>query len=295
VSASPRQWRYRRKLTLAFRRANDGWIAGLRRYDAPDEVFQLVDCPITDESVITVWKAVLANQHLLPRARELRGAVRALADGFSFTLEGGQRWPGSARFLHAIPSLAELWWIPDGGSRRLVQSRGTSQAGASFVQVNPHVSDQLRAWVMTLASALRPGTAVDAYAGTGDIAVALAQDGVRVVAIERDAESARIAGSRLPQGSSAVASAVETALPAALPAELVVLNPPRAGIDGRVAELLNAQRDKPKAIVYVSCNPATLARDVRRLSGYRIRSLRGFDMFPQTAHVETVCELVPAA
>ena len=50
----------------------------------------------------------------------------------------------------------------------------------------------------------------------------------------------------------------------------------------------------PRAILYVSCNPATLARDLARLDRYRIESLVTFDMFPQTAHVETVCELVPA-
>jgi tRNA/tmRNA/rRNA uracil-C5-methylase (TrmA/RlmC/RlmD family) len=49
----------------------------------------------------------------------------------------------------------------------------------------------------------------------------------------------------------------------------------------------------PRAIVYVSCNPATLARDVARLPGWRIAHLESFDMFPQTAHVESVCELVP--
>jgi 23S rRNA (uracil1939-C5)-methyltransferase len=48
----------------------------------------------------------------------------------------------------------------------------------------------------------------------------------------------------------------------------------------------------PRAIIYISCNPATLARDLRRIPGFRVHSLRGFDMFPQTAHVETVCELV---
>jgi tRNA/tmRNA/rRNA uracil-C5-methylase (TrmA/RlmC/RlmD family) len=46
-------------------------------------------------------------------------------------------------------------------------------------------------------------------------------------------------------------------------------------------------------VIYVSCDAATLARDVARLPGFRVASLRAFDMFPQTAHVETVCELVP--
>jgi 23S rRNA (uracil1939-C5)-methyltransferase len=51
----------------------------------------------------------------------------------------------------------------------------------------------------------------------------------------------------------------------------------------------------PRHLVYVSCNPATLARDVARLPGFRVESVTAFDMFPQTAHVETVCELVPEA
>jgi 23S rRNA (uracil1939-C5)-methyltransferase len=88
---------------------------------------------------------------------------------------------------------------------------------------------------------------------------------------------------------------VEEALPATLPADAVLLNPPRAGIDAKVAEALEETSQRPRVIVYISCNPATLARDLSRLPSYRIESLVAFDMFPQTAHVETVCELVPAA
>ena len=73
----------------------------------------------------------------------------------------------------------------------------------------------------------------------------------------------------------------------------MLLNPPRAGVDKRVTETLEAEAAHLRAIVYVSCTPATLARDLARLPSYRIESLRGFDMFPQTAHVETVCELRP--
>ncbi|MHB1224383.1 MAG: class I SAM-dependent RNA methyltransferase, partial [Gemmatimonadaceae bacterium] len=80
-------------------------------------------------------------------------------------------------------------------------------------------------------------------------------------------------------------------LPEFLPADVVILNPPRAGVDERVTTALAAR--PPRAVLYVSCNPATLARDVARLPGYRVASLRAFDMFPQTAHVETVCELIP--
>jgi tRNA/tmRNA/rRNA uracil-C5-methylase (TrmA/RlmC/RlmD family) len=72
------------------------------------------------------------------------------------------------------------------------------------------------------------------------------------------------------------------------------LNPPRAGVDAYVTATLEAEAGHVRGVIYVSCNPATLARDLARLPSYRIESLRAFDMFPQTAHVETVCELRPA-
>lgn len=306
VEPSEKTFRYRRKLTLALRHRDGGWIAGLHRFDAPGEVFAIEDCPITDERVVRVWAAVMSNAHFLPAAAELRGAVRTLPAAFSFTLEGGHHWPAHGALFEAVPDLGELWWQPEGASRRLLSSRasgdpagaaqaGAAQAGASFVQVNPAVAATLQAWVLSLAAAMQPKTVVDAYAGTGDLAVELAARGARVIAIDADRDAARVAGARLPDGSRAIAAPVERALRKALPAELVILNPPRAGVDLHVAELLNAQAPKPRAVVYVSCNPATLARDIRRLSGYLVRSVRAFDMFPQTAHVETVCELVPAA
>ena len=295
VAPSTQQWRYRRKLTLALRHRDGRWIAGLRRYDAPDDVFELADCPITDEEVVRHWRSVMEHQALLPNGRELRGAVRLLDSGFSFTLEGPDRWPGSARFFDAIPALSELWFIPGGRGRRRLNTRlPASAAGASFTQVNPDVAATLRGWVQSLAERIGPRTVVDAYAGTGDLAAALARPGTTVTAIEIDPDAARVAAGRLPDGSRAIARSVEAALPDALPADLIILNPPRGGIHPKVAEQLR-EDGAARAVIYVSCNPATLARDIRRMERFRVRSLRGFDMFPQTAHVETVCELVPAA
>ncbi len=75
-----------------------------------------------------------------------------------------------------------------------------------------------------------------------------------------------------------------------LPADLVILNPPRAGVAAEVADALVAAR--AERILYVSCNPATLARDLKRLSpAYTLVGIRSFDLFPQTAHVESVAEL----
>jgi 23S rRNA (uracil1939-C5)-methyltransferase len=163
--------------------------------------------------------------------------------------------------------------------------------------VNPAVAEALRAYVVARALAYAPATAVDAYAGAGDTAAALAERGVRVAALEIDPEAAAFAADRLPAGSRSLVGSVEARLPDALPADVVVLNPPRGGLHERVPALLEAAagtEGAPRALVYVSCNPATLARDLGRLPSYTVRAVAGFDMFPQTAHVETVCELIPA-
>jgi 23S rRNA (uracil1939-C5)-methyltransferase len=288
------------------RRAGGRWSAGLRAHDDPDAVFALVDCPITDERVVAAWRDVLGAAEHLPRdARELRGAVRLLDAGDGpaaavFSLEGGGEWPGAARFFDALPALAALWWQPGGGRRRLLHDRrGDGAPGASFVQVNPGVAARLADDVVATVLAHAPASFVDAYAGAGDVAVRVAAAGVRVSAIEWDAEAAAYAGERLPAGSRAQAARVEDALPGALPADVVLVNPPRAGLDAAVTAALEraaagAFGAAPRALVYVSCNPATLARDLARLPSYRLRRVQPYDMFPQTAHVETLVELVPA-
>ena len=172
--------------------------------------------------------------------------------------------------------------------------RDKGEPGASFVQVNPEVAAKLEGFVVDAVMAHAPATVVDGYSGSGDVALALAARGVRVVAIELDAEASAWAASRLPAGSRAVTARVEDAIRNVLPADMVILNPPRGGVDARVTAALMTPSLAPRAIVYVSCDPATLARDLSRLPGWRIARLTAFDMFPQTAHVETVCELVPA-
>jgi 23S rRNA (uracil1939-C5)-methyltransferase len=283
VVASPLVWRYRSKLTLAMRRHGDRWIAGLHPYDDPNAVFPLTDCPITDESVLAVWRDILAADRWLPPVASLRGSVRDA----TLSLEGGPRhWATHAEFFAAVPSLAELWW--DG---HLLHRRDATSLGVSFSQINTSLASSLRADVIDRAWRYAPTHVVDAYAGRGEVAAALAQRGAQVTAIEVDDAASAHTRSTLPPGSRALTGRVEDLLAESLPADVAILNPPRTGVHDRVTELL-AQPEGPAAIIYVSCDPATLARDVSRLTPYRISSVRAFDMFPQTAHVETVCELV---
>lgn len=297
IQASENEWRYRIKLTLALQRTSGGeWRAGLHPYDDPSSIFALADCPITDSRVVSTWREILTRSNFFPAVQSLRGSVRITGDGPVFVMMGAARWPNADGLFATVPSLAAMWWENESGLRRLMGDRRATRTlqapAASFAQVNPAVASELRAHVLATVGAHSPRHVIDAYSGAGDTAVALAKAGARVTAIELDSDAARWCALRLPEGSTSVRARVEEALPSALPVDAVVLNPPRAGTDARVTEALGLHR--PSVIVYVSCNPATLARDISRLPGYRIASLLAFDMFPQTAHVETVCELVPA-
>ena len=295
VAASDSPWRYRRKLTLHLRRISGRWIAGLHPYDDPAAVFDLRDCPITDERVLAVWAELRPAFDLLPRVPALRIAVRLVEQGAAATVEGGNAWPTSERFFAAAPSLIELWWKPDERTVHRVATRAAgNQAGASFTQVNARVASELREHVLSRVREYAPTRVVDAYAGTGATAIPLARDGRTVVAIEWDRSAVDQLRELLTPPSSAIAGRVEDHLAAQLPADVVLLNPPRVGVDASVTTALEMSGMQPRALLYVSCDPATLARDLSRLPSYRLVALRGYDMFPQTAHVETVCELVPA-
>ncbi len=287
-------WRYRRTLTLAIRRDGARTWGGLRAFDDPEAVFDLRDCLITDERVLSAWRDVLVAARGLPDAPRLRGTVRWIDDRALFVLEGGTEWPRLPEFLAAVPALAAVWWQAEGKRRRLVADRRPSEVpGASFVQVNAGIAARMQADVVELVLAHAAQHVVDCYSGSGDTAVALEARGVRVTAVELDEEATAWAARALQAPSRAIAARVEDVLARLLPADVVILNPPRAGVDARVTTVLRER--PPRAIVYVSCDPATLARDVARLEGWRVASLRCYDMFPQTAHVETVCELVPEA
>lgn len=293
ITGSPQEWRYRAKLTLGIRRRGDGWIAGLHPFDDPGRIFALADCPISDRRVVSTWRDVLGAAGFFPDVPALRGSVRWTDAGAVFTLEGARRWPWAREFFDAVPSLAALYWEPAEGDRQLVADRREQHApAASFAQVNPAVAALMFQHVLGQVTSYAPGTVIDAYAGVGALSTTLASRGISATAIELDADAAGHAATHLAAPSRAIAGRVEDVLAEVPQADVVVVNPPRAGLHERVPALL-AREPLPRAVVYVSCDPATLARDLARLPHFRIASLHAFDMFPQTAHVETVCTLIP--
>jgi len=167
---------------------------------------------------------------------------------------------------------------------------------ASFFQVNPVQAGVLCRQVLEYAALQGRETVIDAYCGTGTISLFLAERARRVLGIEvveaavRDArKNAALNGANNVEFSVGLA---ERVLPdmakQGIKADVVVLDPPRAGCDRRVLETVINMA--PPKLIYVSCDPGTLARDLERLTGqgFQVEEVQPIDMFPHTAHVETV-------
>ena len=177
-----------------------------------------------------------------------------------------------------------------------VRGREFAVAEDGFWQVHPGAPEVLVDTVLDQLSP-RPGeSALDLYAGVGLFARFLLDAvgaGGRVVAVEADRRAATNAVANCPDAEVRTGP-VERVLATAYdePFDLVVLDPPRTGAKRKVVTQVAARR--PRAVAYVACDPAALARDVAIFAeyGYRLDALRAFDLFPMTSHVECVAHLV---
>jgi 23S rRNA (uracil1939-C5)-methyltransferase len=166
----------------------------------------------------------------------------------------------------------------------------------AFFQINQELLPQLLQYALAHAAG---ETALDLYSGVGLFAVPLGRRFVRVVAVESNATATRFAKRNIESAgldnvnvvTATVSDWIRSTTHRTKRVDFVLLDPPRAGAESAVIKgIVDLQ---PSKICYVSCDPATLARDLKKLvaGGFNIQSLRGFDMFPQTHHVETVVHL----
>ncbi len=297
VLPSPRAFGYRGTLTLAVEGRGRRRTVGLHRLgDA--RVFALDRCEIAREPLTALWVALRAAAGALPEGDEVRVVLRATPEGALHVLvRGGERaWAGAPAMAAAAAAAglaATVWWQPDGGAVRHMAGPDADSAAITFEQVNAAVAAALRADVL---EAVPAGAArvLDLYAGAGEVGLELAARGAEVVTVELDHRAVRWTEARAAERGlrvRAVAGKVEDAIAGLLPADVAVLNPPRTGLEAAVTAALRAAA--PRRLVYVSCDPATLARDLGRLGATadRLTGVRAYDMFPQTSHVETLVVL----
>ena len=172
-----------------------------------------------------------------------------------------------------------------------------SWSAGCFSQVNPAQNQQLIQLVCELAGNVQARTILDLYGGMGNFSIPLALCGGTVTGIEWNSESikwaeinAEAAGITASFFAADVADSLRQLVNDRAQVDLIVLDPPRKGIAGAAALL---PKLNPEKIIYISCDPATLARDLATISrkGYGLSKLIPVDMFPQTHHIESIALL----
>lgn len=305
VVPSPSEFGYRHRLKLRVEQRRVGFLAG-----GTHELVPVEDCllaapalsafiPAAAELVCSLRTSVRRIEIILaePDSDQIVVAVEAEGAWFAGDDDACSDWLARTPLVRGIVLSGRRWRRTYGDDRITIAPEPdlplSIRAGA-FSQVNPSANQALVATVLNLAAARQGLRVIDLYAGAGNLSLPLARRGALVWAVERQrlaVEDGRTNAQRLGLGecrfllrSAAQATAALAARSA--PADLAVINPPRSGAAEVIPPLL---RLAPARLIYVSCNPSTLARDLRSLTTrYRIDCVQPFDLFPHSYHVETV-------
>jgi 23S rRNA (uracil1939-C5)-methyltransferase len=287
------EWRYRAKISMEAK----ALAVGLHPYDRSNFVFPLADCHITDFRLMALWRALRIRLALLPQPLT-RLTLRLDREGRRHIIaeSAGEPWLNAEDLRGALVGTVDgevvCWWQPVDGAARVVAGPATGFPATAFEQVNSGMGIITRRWAVEQLGDVRSQTVWDLYGGIGDTAALLVERGASVVSVDADEKAVSWGRARLP-AARFIAARAEDVLPSLPVPHAVVVNPPRAGLHWDVS--LRLTSDPVPKLVYISCDPATLARDLQRLNiNYVVKEVRAFDLFPQTAHVETVAVLEAA-
>ncbi|MBD1370771.1 23S rRNA (uracil(1939)-C(5))-methyltransferase RlmD [Hazenella sp. IB182357] len=322
-------WRYRNKAQVPVGLRNGKWVAGFYEagtHEIVDMETCLIQDPQNDHMIATI-KQLAAECHIPPyNERTGEGILRHVMVRHGFKTDETMvvlvtthnDFPGKKKWLRKIqetlPSLTSLIQNVNARKTNVILGKKNDliagnevivdQIGAvqfkisphSFYQVNPVQTEVLYDQVRQFAELTGAETVIDAYCGIGTIGIYLAAQAKAVYGVEivEAAVQDAIENARLNQMRHVhfTVGAAEKVMPQwvreGIKPDVIILDPPRKGCD---QALLSASVSmQPDRIVYVSCNPATLARDAKFLAeaGYEIKKVQPVDMFPHTGHVECV-------
>ncbi len=210
-------------------------------------------------------------------AVQLSSAGRAVLAGSDYLIIGGESASAetSSQAAQSAPALSRPFHV----------------SADSFFQVNTLQAAAMAAHLLAELPLASSTTLLDLYCGVGLFSAYLADKVARLVGVEISPSACADFAINLDEFDNVelYQAAVEDALPALdIRPQVIVLDPPRAGVDRRALDAILALG--AETIAYVSCDPATLARDARRLAqgGYHLRQITPFDLFPQTYHIESI-------
>jgi len=324
VHPSP-PWHYRNRARFKVQNAPE-FALGYFKFNS-HELLPVEDCPISspliNRALTAVWQLgragkvpsgileieFFANSDDTQLIAEVYCLPDLATEQFSADLKTGFAEISGVAFFAARSAKAEGQGNPkplggDGHLTYVTKLASYRVSAGTFFQVNRHLTDLLvnivtrggrDAHRTASPDVSATGTALDLYAGVGLFSSVLNREFERVIAVESSPTSHADLLYNSPANVKAVRATTEQYLENAagkLRPSLVVVDPPRSGLGEKVIEGL--VKLKAPRITYVSCDPATLARDLARLlqSGYRVEEARLVDLFPQTYHLESVFHLV---
>ena len=286
---SPKPWNYRNN--MRFHLTEDGKL-GFVTFDG-QRVFRVEECHLPEQELIDLWTQL----DLTPTKTIEEISVRSGGEGEQMVILHGSDAPDLEISIESPSSV--VWTSPSGdfilaGQDHLYFNLSKYQfrvSALAFFQVNTEIIPELVQLATTLLS-IQPGqTVFDLFAGVGLFSAAIAESGAHVVAVEESPHACRDFSFNLDRFThiELYEGDVGLALPQIKPqADAVLIDPPRSGLSRTALDSLLEQSSS--RIVYVSCDPATLSRDGKRLraGGYSLESITPIDLFPQTFHIETI-------
>jgi 23S rRNA (uracil1939-C5)-methyltransferase len=287
--ASPSPWNYRNH--VQFHLTEEGRL-GYVRADTP-RVFAITECHLPEGSINSLWPQL----EFEPGTNLERVSLRAgKEEDLMLVLESDS--PEAPELeIEAGISVAHVFEenaVVIAGNDHIVISvlgRDFRVSAASFFQVNTAMAEQMVNYLLANLPVTQASTLLDVYCGAGLFSAFLAPKCGRVIGIEASPSACEDFSFNLDEFDNVelYEGLAEQVIPhlEAQP-DIVLVDPPRAGLEKRVVDgILNL---KPQIVAYVSCDPSTLARDAARLinGGYRLKEVRPFDLFPQTFHIESI-------
>ena len=163
----------------------------------------------------------------------------------------------------------------------------------SFFQVNKTLTEKLYDKVKEQVEKERPNKLLDLYCGTGSIGIYVSDFTKEIIGVDCSKSNIEDANENKKLNNlkniTFINDKVENIIDTFKDIDMIIVDPPRAGLDQKT--IINIERISPKQLIYVSCDPATLARDLNLLTNYEVEEVTPFNMFPRTYHVECVSVL----